>query len=273
MANFFKVLTEAIDDFVEHGFSSQQQLEDWLARLRESAKASMVPEYVLQRSLTKALKDAYNRSVNPKTLAKVHPGVSLYTIENIKPKLRAELDRRILASANLITLNRQASIARTLQRFAGWSTSIPKGGTDVAKRKEVKQSIRRCIAGLPFEERRVVIDQAHKLSVAVSDIVAVDGGAIVAKWQHVREGGGYQARPAHEERSGTLYVIRGSWADKAGYIKGLPYSDTVEQPAELINCRCRWIYGFTLRDVPVKNRTAKGMEALLEARNKLRAVS
>jgi hypothetical protein len=271
--NFSALLTDAIDYFVNNGFDSEQTLVEWLKKLGDSARASLAPESLLVRSLSKSLTDAYKRNTRPQALLKVHPGVSLYTLERLKPQLRAELDRRILASASLIKLNRKASIERTLQRFAGWATSVPKGGTVITNKRETRTEIRRGIAGLPFEERRVIVDQGHKLSAAVSDIVAVDGGAIIATWEHSNEGGGYQARPEHEARDGKVFIIRGSWADKNGYLKGAPYSDTVEQPAELPFCRCHWLYGYTLRDVPASMLTAKGKEHLMEARAKLRAVS
>lgn len=266
--SFYRVLTAAIEDLTEHGFDSQARLDGWLERLRRAAIASLIPEHVLERNLKDVLERVYRRTVDGPKLIRIHPGISRYTIDRIRPKLRAELDRRIMASANLITLNRDASIERTLQRFAGWATSIPIGGSDVTKKHEERRRIRRGIAGLPFEERRVIVDQATKLAAAINDIVATDGGAIAAVWHHVKEGGGYQARPEHEARDGEMFVIRDCWALKDGLIKlaGRKYTDQIEQPAEFVFCRCWYEYLYALSDLPAEMLTAKGREMLAGVR-------
>lgn len=268
---FYQVLGEAVDDLMAFGFDSQERLNNWVRKLEEAARATLVPISVLDRSIRDMLMRVYQRTVQNDRLLKRHEGISEYTLASIKPKLRGELDRRILASAELIRLNRDASIQRTLQRFAGWATSIPVGGTDVAERAEVKQNVRRGIAGLPFEERRVIIDQGHKLAAAVDDIVARDGGAIAAIWHHVNEGGGYQARPEHVKRDGTIFVIRDNWALQKHLMKlaGHQYTDQLTQPGEEVFCRCWYEYIYNLRDLPAEMITAKGREELELARRRI----
>jgi hypothetical protein len=275
-AEFFAVVTAAVNDLMEHGFDSQERLDGWLTRLQAAARRALIPEATLVRTLQDALGQVYARTVQTGKLMQRHPGVSQFTIEMIKPKLRAELDRRILASASLIKLNREASIARTLQRFAGWASSIPKGGTDVAERKEVKAQVRRGIAGLSFIERRVVIDQGHKLVAAINEIVATDGGAIAGEWRHVAEGPpAYDSRPDHVARNGKIYLIRGSWAQQKGFVKPGPngYTDDITAPGEEVYCRCSYSYLFALRDLPDAMLTSKGREALAEVRRKLKEMA
>lgn len=268
---FYEVLTEAVNDLVLHGFDSQQRIDMWLQRLREAARVTLVPPEVLERALKDALVRVYQRTVDGGKLAKMHADLSEFTLSQIKPKLRDELDRRILASASLIKLNREASIQRTLQRFAGWATSIPKGGTEVQKRSEVAKEVRRGIAGLPFEERRVVIDQGHKLVSAINDIVARDGGAIAAIWHsHWREAG-YNFREEHKQRDRHLYVVRNNWALESGFMKlgGSQYTDEISEPGYEIYCRCYYQYVYNLRDLPVIMLTNKGKAALAQARERL----
>jgi hypothetical protein len=201
--------------------------------------------------------------------------VGQFTLEQIKPHLRDELDRRILASANLIKLNRTASIERTLQRFAGWATSVPKGGSDIQNRTDIKKAVRRGIAGLPFEERRVIIDQGHKLASAISEIVAKDGGAIAGAWQHIKRGPpSYDSRPKHVARDGKIFLLRNSWARAQGLVKPDKngYTDDIEQPGELVFCSCKYRWIYALRDLPTEMLTVKGREALLAAREKIRRV-
>ena len=270
---FYATIAAAIDDFLEYGFDNQDRLNMWLDRIQASARRSLIPEAALRRTLQDTLSQMYNRVTRTARLMKAHPGVAQYTIELIKPKLRAELDRRILASANLITLNREASIARTLKRFAGWASSIPMGGTEVRQRKEVKEQVRRGISALPFEERRVIIDQGHKLNAAINDIVAVDGGAIALIWRHVNERSeAYTPRPEHEARDGKIYVLRDTWALKDGLIKlaGAQYYDTITAVGEEIYCRCTAEYLYALRDLPGNMLTSKGRAKLEEARKTIR---
>jgi hypothetical protein len=266
-AAFYTTISAAVNDFIEHGFDSQERLESWIRKLREAAHTTLVPESVLIRTLAKSLEDVFQRSTNHKIVVRVHPGVTKFDIEMVKPKLRAELDRRILASVNLIRYNREASIAKTLQRFAGWATAIPIGGSDVADKKEVRTGVRKTLTSLPWEERRVITDQGHKLAVAIDDIISVDNGAIAAEWLHVREGGGYQARPEHEARHGRILLIRGSWAHTGGLVRQIDgFTDDIEQPAELPMCRCRYRYIYSLRDLPVAMLTTRGKEERLRVR-------
>lgn len=237
---FYQVLSLAVADLAEHGFDSQQRLDMWLARLRATAPGALKPQELLIRALEQNLEQTYRRSIRSARLIKKHPDVSEFTIAQVRPKLRAELDRRIMASVQLIRLNRTTSIERTLQRFAGWATSIPIGGSDITNRAETKQEIRRSIASLPYIERRVIIDQNFKLAAAIDDLIATAGGAIAAKWHHVKEGGGYQARPEHVARDGNIYLLRQSWAQKQRFVKPgkAGYSDEITQPAEEVYCRC-----------------------------------
>jgi len=270
---FYEVLNLAIEDLLEHGFDSRARLDRWIKELDYSARAVLAPEKKIQASVRSMLERTFRGSTSRGRLMQLHQGISEFTLAQVKPKLRAELDRRIVASAGLIRLNRDASISRTLQRFAGWATSIPLGGSDVSSRKEAKKSIRRDIASLPFEERRVVTDQGHKLTAAINEIVSVDGGAIAAKWRHVKEHlPAYDARPEHVKRDGKIYLLRDSWARERGLVKALSvgFTDEVTQPAQEIGCRCHWEFLYTLRDLPDAMLTAKGKEELLAALEKLK---
>ena len=272
-AQFQQVLTEAINDLVEHGFDSQARVDEWVRKIELAARASLVPEVTLQRSVRDMLRQTYDRVADSERLLTRHNGISRFTLESIKPKLRAELDRRIHASASLIRLNREASIQRTLQRFQGWATSVPIGGTEAAKRSEVKEGVKRGIGGLPFEERRVVIDQGHKLVSAINDIVATDGGAIAAVWHSYWREAGYNYRDEHKERDGHVYVVRDSWAIRKGLIKlaGHQYTDEITAAGEEVFCRCYMTYVYALRDLPSEMVTSKGKEALLAARGRIGA--
>lgn len=261
--SYFSVLTEAVNDLVEHGFTDAERVARWQAELERAAKASLTDPKRLVSTLSGELRAVYRRLVEDAGALRVHPGVSSFTLQMIKPKLRAELDKRILASADLIRLNREESVARQLRRFSGWATSIPAGGAAEADRRKLKAEIRKPLARLPFEERRVAIDQGHRLAASIHQIIAQDGGAIACKWRHVHQSN-YAARPEHLARDGKIYLIRDSWAHKAGLIAPDQngYSDDIDQPSEKINCRCSWVFLYGLRRLPPGMLTSTGKQQL-----------
>lgn len=230
----YRVVTAAINDILTHGYDSSQRVQEWVEKIEQTIEHSLLPIESLDANLRKLLTAVLARATRPAKFFRIHKGVNRYTLAQVEPKLRAELDRRILASADLIKLNREEEIAKTLRRFAGWATSIPAGGTEVSDRRKIRKDVRKGFVGLSFRERRVIIDQGHKLSAAVSNIVATDGGAIAGIFRsHWREIG-YDYRPAHKARDGKVYLIRDSWAAREGLIKtaGHQYSDEITQPAE-----------------------------------------
>jgi hypothetical protein len=274
MASFFQTVTAAINDILEYGYESEDRLEYWMEALREAAKADMVSEDELTLQLQRVLGKSYDRLIHNATILKHHPDVPRFTIDKLKPELHAELDRRLLAARSLIRLNRAQMMAEMEQRFAGWASSVPAGGTDNANRKETKGNIRESLASLSFRERRVMIDQAHKLNAALSDIIATDQDAIAAEWHsHWREAG-YNYRQDHKERDRVIYAMRDSWAVRDGFIAAGShgYYEDHERPGEFVYCRCYVSFKYNLRDMPKAMLTEKGKAALAEARVKAMAL-
>lgn len=267
-SGFLETLSAAIDDIIENGFDSQERITYWVDRLRRVAAWSMMPLPRLEEHLNKTLRAIYQSKIEKGTILQRHPGISRFTLEKVKPKLRLELDRRIMASANLIKLNRQRAIETTLQRFAGWSTSIPPGGTDIPKRAEVKTNIRSALASLPFTERRVAIDQGHKFVNNLSNILATDGGAIAGIWHSHWRQLNYDFRPDHKERDLQVYTIRNNWAQEAGLMKAgdAGYSDEITQPGEEVYCRCYYQYLYSIRRLDDEMITSKGRAELERAK-------
>jgi hypothetical protein len=278
LKSFQETLTEAVSDLAEHGYDSAERVARWTRELRDAAERSLISPESLESQLRTWLASTYTRFVDQGQIYKRHPGIARYTLERIKPHLRSELDRRITASANLIKLNRAESIEKTLRRFQGWATAIPVGGVPNPKRREAKADIRRAMGSLPFNERRVLIDQGAKLIASINEIVARDGGAIAAKWHSNYERPGYQFRPEHKARdyrvSGNVYLVRDSWAHQNGLVrKGKAgYTDEIDQPGEKVYCSCMWSpWIYNLRDLPANMLTAKGRNALAGAREHIAA--
>lgn len=271
---YFEVLTRAMRDIARHGYDSAARVDYWAEELRAAAERSLKPKWEVERLVRSGMAAAFRKYVDNGAVLKTNPGVSAYTLNNIRPELHAELSRRIAASVDLITINREQAIPKAMQRFKGWATSVPVGGEakDLSKhRVKQKLELRKSLSSLPFEERRVIIDQNAKLISAVNSTVAVNGGAIGALWHsHIRQRG-YNGRPDHNARDGKFFLVRGSWAHNAGLVKPGEdgYTDDVEQPAEFPFCRCSWQFVYSLRSLPAECLTLKGSAALKAAREKL----
>lgn len=263
---FYEVVSEAVSDFIEHGFDSQERLHKWLVAIRRAAGQALIPEDELEGILRKSLSRVFRGAASTAVLQHKHVGIPAFKLEQIRYGLHAELRRRIHVGVDLIKLNRSAAVEQALQRFTGWASSVPAGGTEIASRKETADKVRRSISGLPFVERRVVIDQGHKLVAAVNDIVARDGGAIAMKWHHIHPGPHYDSRPEHLARDGKVFLIRDSWAHKDGLVKlaGGKYLDQIDQPGEAIFCSCSGIYLYVPSALPPEMWTAKGRSMILK---------
>ncbi|WP_249206361.1 hypothetical protein [Burkholderia multivorans] len=184
-------------------------------------------------------------------------------------RLRPELDKRVRASVDLIKLNRERAVEQMLQRFAGWTSSIPDGGSRAIEKPEVREDIAKSVRQLRYEERRVSIDQGHKLMSSINAVIAEQTQAIAMMWRSHWRQAGYDYRPDHKERDKRFYVVRGSWALQQGLItKGDGYLDEITQPAEEPFCRCYGVYVNNLRDLPPEMLTEKGRRALEETRIK-----
>ena len=269
--NFYQVLTAAVDDLTRNGFDDLTRVQLWVKRLREAATRSLIPEHELRERLASTLGQTYQRLVESGTILERHPDIGRFTLQRVKPQLRSELDRRIAASANLIRLNREQAIESTLRRFQGWASSIPAGGTNAVERVKTKTEIRKSLASLPYEERRVVIDQTHKLTNSLSNLLASEGGAIAAVWHSKYRQPGYHFRPDHKDRDGKIYVIRDNWALKRGLMKlaGRQYTDQLTMPGEEVFCRCEYQYIYNLGSLPSDMLTDLGRESLAEVRRML----
>ena len=267
---YYEIITAAVADFAEYGYDSEDRLRVWSDRIRDAAKRGMVSEASLTRTLRTALTADYDKLVTKGGIEKRHKGVPRFTVDKLRPQLRAELDRRIMASTSLIKLNRQRAVDHTLQRFGGWATSIPTGGVTAEKRSEVKKSVAKSIKQLPFEERRVIIDQGHKLNAAINNVVATAGGAIAVIWHsHWRELN-YDYRVQHKKRDGLIYALKGNWALERGLMnKGSGYYEDMDQVGQEPFCRCWCTYLYNLRDLPPEMLTEKGKTALEEARARI----
>lgn len=267
-SDFFRTITAAVREFAENGYVSQVQLEDWLDRIRAAALRSLVPLHVVEKEINRALTFLYEKEVARGLMLKRHAGVSGFTFQQVKPKLHAELGRRVMVSADLVKLNRTRAVETTVQRFAGWAGAQRPGGSRATDKVETKQGIRKALSQLPFEERRVAIDQGHKFLGALDEILAQDAGALAFRWKSNWRQRGYDYREQHKERDGHVYAMRGNWALNRGLMRPGPdgYSDEISAPGQEVFCRCTAHYLYSLDRLPGDMLTEKGRAELARAR-------
>lgn len=276
-SRFDQTVDEAVDEMARTGFVSAERLAYWEERIRRAAEAERPGarmEDILRDFLARSYDKMLARGVDPK----LHKGIARWTLEKVRPELRAELDRRIMASANLIRLNKKKRVEETLQRFSGWSTSIPPGGSAEPEKRDAKDRIKKPIASLPFEERRCLTDQGHKLFSSLNNIVAEGGGAIAVVWHSRWRQPGYNFRAEHKERDGLVYGIRGAWSYEKGLTKkpDAGWYDEVTAFAEEPYCRCSGQYVYSLRElekIAPDVLTTKGRAALDDARAQIKAMA
>lgn len=272
--SYSDVLSAALDDMIEHGYDSAERLAYWQRKIREAAEASLASPRRMEEMLRDVLKATYDRMLKSGRIAEYHQGISRFTLQKVDPLLRDELTRRIMASADLIKLNRTKAVEHTLQRFAGWGSSLPAGGTKQADKRAEKAKLRKPLARLRFEERRVLTDQGHKLVSSLNNIVAESGGAIAVVWRSHWRQAGYDFRELHKERDGVVYGIRGAWVYEKGLAKkpDAGWYDEITAFAEEPFCRCFGRYVYSLGDLAKLAPgalTRKGEESLAEARKKI----
>ncbi|HCI6758182.1 TPA: hypothetical protein NPP70_003280 [Klebsiella variicola subsp. variicola] len=270
MKTFTRTVREAVKFFLRNGYTSRQELEQWQAIIRQAAESETDDDYMSM--VSDRLRKAYDLQVSKAGALERHKGLSRFTLNYMEPKLRSELDRRILASADLIKLNRTAAINKTVQRFSGWATSIPVqdyvgGGLSALSRSGIvanAQHIQKSAEQVDYEARRVMIDQSHKLIANIDNIIAASNNAIAAEWHSHWRQPGYDYREDHKERDKLVYLIRGNWAQKNGYVKAGPagYLDEITQPGEEVFCRCYVTYLYNLRSIPEDMLTQKGRKFL-----------
>ncbi|EPF7428286.1 hypothetical protein [Klebsiella pneumoniae] len=270
MKTFTRTVREAVKFFLRNGYTSRQEMEQWQAIIRQAAESETDDDYMSM--VSDRLRKTYDLQVSKAGALERHKGLSRFTLNYMEPKLRSELDRRILASADLIKLNRTAAINKTVQRFSGWATSIPVqdyvgGGLSPSSRSGVNYNcdhIQKSAQQVDYEARRVMIDQSHKLIANIDNIIATSNNAIAAEWHSHWRQAGYDYREDHKERDKLVYLIRGNWAQKNGYVKAGPsgYLDEITQPGEEVFCRCYVTYLYNLRSIPEGMLTQKGRKFL-----------
>lgn len=220
MSKFSRTVREAVKFFLRNGYTSREELERWQGIIRQAAESETDDDYMSM--VSERLRKTYDLQVSKAGALERHKGLSRFTLNYMEPKLRSELDRRILASADLIKLNRTAAINKTVQRFSGWATSIPVqdyvgGGLSPSSRSGVNYNcdhIQKSAQQVDYEARRVMIDQSHKLIANIDNIIATSNNAIAAEWHSHWRQAGYDYREDHKERDKQVYLIRGNWAQK-----------------------------------------------------------
>jgi hypothetical protein len=269
---FSEVLAAAIADLSATGYVSPERVAEWVTKLRNAAERELGPDYEVDQKVREGFTRLFQSFVGGQKFDQRVPGVGRFTKEMVKPKLYAELDRRIMAAADLIKVNKKEAVDRTLRRFAGWATSIPPGGDETVDRRETRAMLGKELRDYRYHRRLVDNDQGHKLVSNVANIVAMDAAAIAAAWHsHGATDLRYDARKVHLAREGKIYLIRDSWAVREGLLRAVHgYTDEIEMVGQLVGCRCWYQYIFSPRRLPDEYLMRKGQEWVAKGRDAMR---
>ncbi|MCE1610296.1 hypothetical protein ACOY5P_03335 [Enterobacter asburiae] len=255
--SLYEVLTDAVNYYVNNGWDSEKSLLEWSRKLRVAATRESPSPDVARKHLTAI----YSRLVVDGGALKDQPpdGPTKVTLDKLKPQFREELNKRIFSSANLIQLNRDQAIERTVQRFQGWVTSIPPDGVSEIDKNAQKQALRKSVSDLDFISRRVAIDQGHKLASNVKYLLSVQSGAIAFVWHSNWRRPGYNYRVDHKDRDTLTYLVRGSWAIEQGLIKPVHgFYDEITAAGEEVFCSCQVFPIYAPQKLPIEFLTEKG---------------
>ena len=186
--------------------------------------------------------------------------VSPYVIASLYALFRDERDERIQSARVINDLHRDEAQSVTMRRFAGWQSSTP----SKKPKREVISFISEPVKELPKKERMVIADQTRKMITNMDVIVAKEAGAIGYYWHSLYRVPGYRYRESHKhlDMDGVFVILRDSWAYQQGLIKkgNQIFSDQIERPGELPNCKCSPKYVYSMTDVPKDCLTIKGLE-------------
>lgn len=271
--SFDECLRAAIADLVEHGFDSQERVDFWVNELRIAAERFVAKGLRRDETLIRAFEAIYARMVTRGGMLRYHPGVSKLTLQHVAPYMRAELERRIMMSADLIKLNREEAVEKTISRFSGWCSSIPAGGTRATDKRETKTDVGKALRQLSYRERFVANDQGHKFAAALNQTLADQNGAIALRWDSRWRALNYDYREEHKERDGKIYLLRNSWAYRDGLVKAgeAGFYDEVTAVGQEPNCRCSAVFLYSLSRLPDDMLTDKGRRKLEEAKERFHA--
>ena len=253
---FDKLLREAVSHFTRFGFTSPADVNDWLTKLSAAASNHLEVEKAIER-VEKALAGRFNRELGRGRLQGRKGKVSKLSIDQLEPRLRQELERRMYAARMQVTGQHRAALEHIHNRFLGMATA----GKQPGKVKAAARHISKAARDAKAQARMTAIDQTFKLMATLDEVIAEDsqsiGGFWDATWDIKRK-----HRPEHAIRHDQWYPRRGCWADRDGHLKrALGYMDEWDMPGVLINCQCQYRYVYDLEDVPPQFLTAKGRKA------------
>jgi hypothetical protein len=88
--SFSDVLTAAVNDLTQNGYTSPEQVAEWQRRLREASRDLLLSDAELDALLRESLFQVYGREVDLGAILRRNPCLDRFTYERIKPHLRAE---------------------------------------------------------------------------------------------------------------------------------------------------------------------------------------
>lgn len=235
---------------------------------QKNRKESVIFNYLNKNGYMAYLKHDFKKN---------NKGLSTYSLKDLRPKFKKQLDQRVQNSFNWIKNKDDELKQKLASKFMSWVTI---DSEDTRGSTTSKQSL---LNFLDFAKENdiaeehalfVLRDQASKMRASFDMIVAEENGAIGGVW--INRGDkrvvgnpdglypyGNKAHNDHWDRGGKFFIFKNSWAYQKGFVKGEKYEDLEDGGVGVaINCRCRLEMIYDLRDVPIENLTKKGKELI-----------
>lgn len=212
--------------------------------------------YLMRKAFTKYLKVDY----------KLHnKGLKGWRLEKIKPALRKEYKKSLLANILLITTQNESMMSLLRSRFTDWilKSSRDQNADSLKKALDITQAT----AKVNKRVNMIIKDQTRKSLNTYDEVVAKEYEAIGFIWNTRRDkkvvgnptglypGNGNEKHRNHYERQGKFYFYKDTWAIKKGLIntkaKNFKWAEFEDgMPGIPINCRCFAYNIYDIEDVP-----------------------
>jgi hypothetical protein len=202
---------------------------------------------IVDKYITPTLLSTYKSKIEQSGILQVHFGVSPLQLIQLKPHLQEAVKKRVQANKRLITdfmLETETKAVNSV--VSNWLNTTSQ--TEILSDDIMRGMLKGCTEAVSnYEISRRAIDQQHKLIADFNNVIAVNEGAIAGVWHSHKKTATYMARPEHEKLNGQVFVIKNNSLVQQGLLKkgGNDWlEDLKEQPAQLINCTCYFVYYY-----------------------------
>lgn len=156
------------------------------------------------------------------------------------------------------------------EEVAGFLRFIPAKGTKDKVAKAMLADVKKSVKSLAKWNQLFYTYKAMSFPEEIEFLFTHQSDPIAAVWHFSSLDDQCDFRMEHDHRalSGTIYLVRDSWAMEKGYLDkdSAPYIEDVVRPKQDIGCMCSLTWLYNLRDLPDRLLTDYGHKVLEQVR-------